>query len=102
MKKKFHFIYKTTCIITNRFYIGMHSTENLEDGYIGSGKFLWYSIKKYGKENHKCEILEFLENRDCLKQREKEIVTKIMRVGEAVSHRAHNPKSPVQIRNPHQ
>ena len=73
-KRKYHYIYKTTCIITNKFYIGMHSTENLNDGYIGSGKILWYSIKKYGKENHKCEILEYLENRDLLKAREKEIV----------------------------
>ena len=61
-------------MITNKFYIGMHSTDNLEDGYIGSGKRLWYSIKKYGKENHVCEILEFLESRELLKEREKEIV----------------------------
>lgn len=71
---KFHYIYKTTCIITNRFYIGMHSTNNLEDGYLGSGKRLWYSINKHGKENHKIEILEFLLNREELKKREKEIV----------------------------
>lgn len=53
----------------------MHSTDNLEDGYIGSGKRLWYSIKKYGKDNFKCEILEFLPNRGSLKLREKEIVS---------------------------
>ena len=52
----------------------MHSTDNLEDGYIGSGKRLWYSINKYGKENHICEILEFLPNRIELATREKEIV----------------------------
>jgi hypothetical protein len=52
----------------------MHSTDDLEDGYIGSGKRLWYSIRKYGKENHKCEILEFLSSREELKNREAEIV----------------------------
>lgn len=52
----------------------MHSTDNLEDGYMGSGKRLWYSINKHGKENHVCEILEFLPNRKSLKAREKEIV----------------------------
>ena len=52
----------------------MHSTDNLEDGYIGSGKRLWHSINKHGRENHVCEILEFLDSRDLLKKREREIV----------------------------
>ena len=52
----------------------MHSTKNLEDGYIGSGKRLWYSINKYGKENHNCERLEFLPSRKELVKREKEII----------------------------
>lgn len=73
-KRKYHYIYKTTCIITNRYYIGMHSTENLEDGYKGSGKRLWHSIKKHGIENHVCEILEYLPSRKELAEREKEII----------------------------
>jgi hypothetical protein len=72
--KKYHYIYKTTCKITGKFYVGMHSTDNLEDGYLGSGKILGYSRKKYGDENHVREILEFCSSRDELKQREKEIV----------------------------
>lgn len=73
-RRKYHFIYKTTCIITNKFYCGMHSTDNLDDGYLGSGRKLWYSINKHGKENHKIEILEFLETREELKNKEAEIV----------------------------
>lgn len=73
-QKKYHYIYKTTNLIKNYFYIGMHSTDNLEDGYFGSGKRLRYSINKYGKENHKIEILEFLPSREELKIREREIV----------------------------
>lgn len=73
-EKKYHFIYKTTNLLNGRYYIGMHSTFNLEDGYMGSGKRLKRSLNKYGKENHKVEILEFVDNRKILKQREREIV----------------------------
>ena len=71
---KYHYIYKTTCNVTGRYYVGMHSTSNLEDGYIGSGQRLWKSIKKHGKDNHSIEILEWLPDRSSLKSREKELV----------------------------
>lgn len=74
MKIKYHYIYKTTCIITNKYYIGMHSTFNINDGYIGSGKRLKYSINKYGIENHICEKLEFFSSREELVNREIEII----------------------------
>lgn len=54
----------------------MHSTNNLEDGYLGSGKRLWHSIKYHGKDNHVKEILEFCHTRKKLKKREEEIVNK--------------------------
>lgn len=73
-QKKYHFIYKTTNLINGKYYIGMHTTDNLNDGYVGSGKKLWYSINKYGKESFKCEILEMLPNKSSLKKREKELV----------------------------
>lgn len=72
--KKYHFIYKTTDTRNGNFYIGMHSTDNLKDGYIGSGTRLRRLIYKHGKEIFKFEILEFLSNRNLLKKRESEIV----------------------------
>jgi hypothetical protein len=74
-EKKYHFIYKTTNLLSGKYYIGMHSTDNLEDGYMGSGKRLRYSLNKYGKENHKVEILEFFDSREALVEREKWIVS---------------------------
>ena len=73
-QNKYHFIYKTINVVTGKYYYGMHSTNNLEDGYLGSGRKLRYSINKYGKENHHREILEFLNSRKELSDREEEIV----------------------------
>jgi hypothetical protein len=73
-QKKYHFIYKTTCSITGKYYVGMHSSDNLDDGYLGSGKILGYSRHKYGDENHTREILEYAESREQLRSREKVIV----------------------------
>lgn len=77
-KPYIHYIYKTTCNLTKKYYIGMHSTINLNDDYMGSGKRLRYSIRKYGKENHIKEILEFLPTREELIIRESEIVNKVL------------------------
>ena len=76
--KKYHYVYKTTCVVTGRYYVGMHSTDNLDDGYMGSGKLLRYSRRKYGDENHKCEILELCPSRKVLRDREKEIVNETL------------------------
>lgn len=77
-QKKHHYIYKTTCLVTGKFYVGMHSTDNLDDGYLGSGKILGYSIAKHGRENHKRDIIEMCPSREALKLREKEIVNEEM------------------------
>lgn len=69
-----HLIYKITCTVTGKFYIGMHSTNNPEDGYFGSGKLLKLSVRKHGKEKHVKEILEELPSREALQRRERELV----------------------------
>jgi len=76
--KKYHFIYKTTCLLNNKYYIGMHSTSNLSDGYLGSGTHLRYAIRKHGKHNFKCEILEYLDNQILLAERERELVNETL------------------------
>ena len=74
-QRKFHYIYKITRNDgSGKYYIGMHSTDDLDDGYFGSGQLLWKSIKKHGKEAHSKEILEFLPSRRELKTRERELV----------------------------
>lgn len=71
----FHYLYKVTCLVTNKFYVGIHSTNSLDDGYFGSGKHLKRSISKHGKENHTIEIMGFYKDRSSLVEAEKILIT---------------------------
>lgn len=73
-RRKYHIIYKTTCLETGKWYIGMHSTDDLNDGYMGSGQRLLRSIRKHGKDKHITEHIEFLPDRAALGLREAELV----------------------------
>jgi len=74
-KNKYFIVYKTINLKNGKFYIGVHETHNINDGYFGSGKFLRNSIYYHGKENFKREILELCENKKQMYDKEREIVT---------------------------
>ena len=64
IEKKFHFVFITTCLANNKQYVGDHSTNDLSDGYIGSGRPLYNNAKKkYGKKNFIRKDLEFFPTR---------------------------------------
>ena len=69
-----YYLYKTTNIINNKIYIGVHQTENIEDGYMGSGKHLKRALKKYGLQSFVKEILRFFETKEEMYITEAEIV----------------------------
>ena len=61
MNEQVHFLYETTNLINGKKYIGMHSTKNIDDGYLGSGILLSRAMAKYGRENFTRKILCFNE-----------------------------------------
>lgn len=71
----FYTIYKVTNKINGKIYIGKHQTKDLNDGYMGSGKHLRYSISKYGIENFEKEILFQFDNETDMNAKEAELVT---------------------------
>lgn len=76
--KKYNYFYKITNILNNHFYYGIHSTDNLNDGYMGSGVRLRMAYKKYGIENFTKEILKFFNTRNDAAEYESEIVTETL------------------------
>lgn len=69
-----HYIYRTTCIPTGKYYIGKHSTKSTRP-YYGSGIMLKRSLKKYGRHQHIVEILQFAPCEQTLSQLERSIIT---------------------------
>ena len=61
-------------MINGKIYIGMHQTDNLNDSYMGSGKYLKNAQKLYGIENFKKEYLYIFNTLDEMKSKESEIV----------------------------
>jgi hypothetical protein len=73
-----HFIlYKTTNLVNNKSYIGIHQTDDLNDGYLGSGVAFKKALKKYGKENFLREIIETCSSFEELLEKEKQYVNEI-------------------------
>jgi len=61
-------------MINDRYYFGVHKTENIDDGYMGSGILISKAIKKYGKENFKKEVLCIFDECQEAYEKERELI----------------------------
>lgn len=82
METKFYYIYKITNLLNGKTYIGKHSTYDLNDGYMGSGKMISASINKYGIDIFEKEILEFTSE-DEINEREIFYISHYKSIGKA-------------------
>lgn len=77
-EKQYNYFYRITNNINNHFYYGIHSTDNLDDGYMGSGIRLHYAYKKYGIENFSKDILKYFDTREECAQYEADVVNETL------------------------
>ena len=70
----YYTIYKVTNEINGKIYIGSHKTKDLNDNYMGSGKYLIQAIQKHGTENFTKEILYVFDTPEQMYAKEAEIV----------------------------
>ena len=69
-----HFLYKTTNLLNQEYYFGAHSTQHVDDGYIGSGIRLVRSVQKYRKKNFIREIISYHTTEEQLYLNEKVLI----------------------------
>lgn len=68
-------IYQVTHRESGKCYIGKHQTNDLNDGYMGSGQLIRAAIKKYGPEAFDKEVLCVFETEEEMNAKEAELVT---------------------------
>ena len=76
-KQKYFTVYKTTHLDSSKYYIGVHETFDINDGYLGSGDLIVMAIAKYGKDRFKKEILFVFDNSEDAFIKEAELVTEV-------------------------
>ena len=73
-KKKYYYVYRIVNQVNGKEYIGFHSTNDLDDGYMGSGKLLKLAVEKYGIDSFKKEIIQMFDNKEDAEQLERQLV----------------------------
>ena len=69
-----YIVYKTTCLVNGKIYIGVHKLGTQSDYYLGSGSKLIKAIKKYGRKAFKRETLSEHTSAASAFEKEKQLV----------------------------
>lgn len=71
----YHYFYIIINRVNNKFYYGIHSTYDIDDGYLGSGNAIKAAIKKYGKSVFTKYIISYYNTRTEALDKEASVVT---------------------------
>ncbi len=75
ISRKYNYVYVLVNRVNGKQYIGVHRTDNLDDGYMGSGKLIKRAISKYGKQNFSKTVVASFESYKQALEEEKRLVT---------------------------
>lgn len=71
----YHYTYKIVEDSTGKYYLGMHSTLDIDDGYSGSGFIVCNIFRKKGTKGYTKYILNFYNSREDLIKAEELLIT---------------------------
>lgn len=71
----YHYLYKIVNKVNGKYYIGVHNTKNINDGYAGSGTILKKAFQKYGEISFDRIILMFFDSKESASQAEAKVIT---------------------------
>lgn len=71
---RYYLVYRTENLLTGHFYYGVHETNVIEDGYLGSGRKLKEAIKLYGAANFKRRVVARCRSRAKMYELEKKFI----------------------------
>ena len=75
---RYHYFYKIVNKINQKYYYGVHNTDDLNDGYMGSGLKIQTAISKYGVENFEKIIIRSFDTAEEAFKYESQIVITLL------------------------
>ncbi len=80
----YYTVYRIRNEVNGTEYIGAHQTENLEDGYFGSGKILRMAVNRYGLTSFVREVVAFYSSPEAMYNGEASLISEALTNGKAL------------------
>lgn len=85
--KKYSYVYVVKNSVNDKIYVGSHTTDNINDGYLGSSRSFLKEIDNLGKDKFNGTIIQFFAHHEDAKDYERNLLELLFRDN---SHRLYN------------